>query len=422
MATATEIDIDTASQEHSVGFTDPEDLPLVLMLRPGPQERVLMRVDFNVPVHEGKILDTQRIGAIAASLLYLVPDCSVILLAHYGQPQGYDANADLSFVLPTLRELFPDFTFTSCSLDQLADKVKTQKKKEVIVLDNLRFYPGETADCPQERAAFAARLAAHADYYVNDAFSVCHRHHASVCELPRLLPAFAGLTLHSEIYEINNLLQAPKRPRLAIVGGAKLLSKLDFLLALVKDCDRIFVGGRVGVVLTRFIKGFEITAEEWEAADRLFKTADAVGCNVLLPGDFAVVPKDKRREPIMKPHDKLVETDVCQDIGPMTCLSLEAMMHQAQSVLWNGPMGRLEDRKYAAGTKAVIRMLETLHNTPILVGGGETLALFRQNMAAAPAARAGEWNIYLSLGGGAFLAYCAYGRLPGVDALLEASR
>ena len=327
---------------------------------------VLARVDFNVPLENGRVADDTRIRAALPTIrLVLEGDAAKLrLCSHLGRPKGEDPAYSLKPVEEHLRTLVDD--------------------PRIAVLENTRFHPGETKNDPQ----FARELADGCDLYVNDAFGSAHRAHASTEAVAHLLPAYAGLLLERELDELGSLLEEPARPFVAVLGGAKVEDKIGVLESLAHTADAVLVGGKM--------------AEEVEPHDRVFLPVDVVAASAFeADADAKVVPADE-----------VPEGWLGLDVGPKTCEAFAAKIAGAGTVFWNGPMGVFEWPRFAAGTEAVARAVASSEGHTVVGGGDSVRAVQELGLAD----RIG----WVSTGGGASLELLEGRELPGVVAIPEA--
>ncbi len=367
-------------------------LPVLEDLPPLEGKRVLVRVDFNVPIgvrEDGSrfIEDEFRIVESIPTFRWLLDHgATVVACTHLGRPEGkYDAR----FTVEPIREV----------LDRLLPEVE--------LMENLRFNPGEEANDP----AFVDELVAGFDCYVNDAFGVSHRTHASVVGPPTRLPSAAGRVLAREVEVLSGLLSAPARPFVAIVGGAKVADKLGVLRALAPKVDTLVVGGGMSYTF--------LGAEGHHVGDSLFDAASVEACaellvsktEVVLPTDFVAISTDKKTV-------REVGTDIPDgfagvDIGPETIAAFEEVIASAKTILWNGPMGIFEDPRFAAGTTAVARAIAASNGFTVVGGGDSASAVDHLGL--------GGQIDHVSTGGGASLEFIENGDLPGIAALRDSS-
>ncbi|MDE2777346.1 MAG: phosphoglycerate kinase [Chloroflexota bacterium] len=381
-------------------------------------KRVLVRVDFNVPLDGGRITDTTRIRAALPTLQYILDrdPQAVILLSHLGRPKGERAAAlSLAPVAGELaQQLGRDVAFAAdCIGAEAADAISALPKGGVILLENTRFHAGET----KNDEAFAAALASHGDVFVNDAFGAAHRAHASNVGVSARLTAVAGLLLETEINYLATTLEEPPRPFVAILGGAKVSGKIEVIDSLLGKVDRLLIGG--GMANTFF------AAQGRDMADSLVETeALDIARNILgAAGDRLVLPLDQRIADAFKNDSEqqliAAETDVPRgwqslDIGRATVAAFTDVIQSAKTVVWNGPMGVFELPAFAAGTVAIAQALAeaTAKGATTIIGGGDSAAAVEQAGLAAQMS-------HISTGGGASLELLEGKALPGLAALSE---
>ncbi len=382
-------------------------------------KRVLMRVDFNVPLDGDTITDTTRIRAALPTLKYILDrdPQAVILLSHLGRPKGLPAaEMSLAPAAPALAQLLgQDVAFAAdCIGAQAEDAINALPQGGLILLENTRFHPGETKNDPR----FAAKLAKHGDVFVNDAFGAAHRAHASNVGVSAHLTAVAGLLLEQEINYLATTLERPRRPFVAILGGAKVSGKIEVIDALLGKVDKLLVGG--GMANTFF------AAQNRDMADSLVETeALDIARNILdAAGDKLVLPLDQRIADAFRADaaQQLIaaNSDVppgwqSLDIGPATVDAYAKVIQSAKTIVWNGPMGVFELPAFASGTVALAQALAdaAANGATTIIGGGDSAAAVEQ---AGLAARMS----HISTGGGASLELLEGKALPGIEALSEA--
>ena len=366
------------------------------------RKRVLLRADLNVPLANGRVADDSRIRATLPTLRALLDGGAMVALcSHLGRPKGRDDALSLSPVAERLSELLGRRVSLAadCIGNEVAEEIEATPFGQAILLENVRFHPGEERNDPE----FAKALAAPFDAYVNDAFGAAHRAHASTEGVAHLLPAYAGLLLDTEVRVLTDLLTAPERPFLAIIGGAKVSSKIDVLRALVAKADVLAIGGGMANTFLA-ATGTDIKAslsepDKEDEARAILKVAKGRGVEVLLPTDMIWSADDH--------GDRIL------DIGPATLARYAAAVATARTVFWNGPLGRFEDPAFAAGTNGIAQALAKGDATTI-VGGGESV------QAVEALGLAGRMT-HVSTGGGAALELIEGRTLPGVAAIPDAN-
>jgi len=382
-------------------------------------KRVFLRCDLNVPLKDGTIKDDGRIKASLPTIqLLLEKGASLVIAAHLGRPKG-EAKPELSLapVAKRLSELLGrevKFTgeVTGAAVRTAAESLRAG---EILLLENIRFSAAETSKEETERAAFAVELAMLADFYVGDGFGAVHRKHASVFDLPKLLPHVAGLLVAAEVQVLKKLTQNPERPYGVVLGGAKVSDKLGVIENLLGKVDVLAIGG--GMVFT-FLKaqGKEIgtslvEAEMLEVVKGLIATAEKNGVKLVLPTDIVVAPTfAPDATPTLVAADAIPADQMGLDIGPVSAKAFAAEVVKCKTVFWNGPMGVFEFPNFAAGTKVVAQALTQVSGISV-VGGGDSAAAVRA------LGFADSQFGYISTGGGASLEYLEGKELPGLKAL-----
>ena len=382
-------------------------------------KRVFLRCDLNVPLKEGVIKDDGRIKASLPTIQALLEKgASLVIAAHLGRPKG-EAKPELSLapVAQRLAELlgqevkFPG-QVTGAAVTTAA---QTLAAGEILLLENIRFSAAETSKEETERAAFAGELAKLADFYVGDGFGAVHRKHASVFDLPKLLPHAAGKLVAAEVEVLKKLTQNPERPYGVVLGGAKVSDKLGVIENLLGKVDVLAIGG--GMVFT-FLKaqGKEIgtslvESEMLDVVKGLIATAEKNGVKLLLPTDIVVAPAFAAdATPTLVAADAIPADQMGLDIGPVSAAAFAAEIVKCKTVFWNGPMGVFEFPNFAAGTKVVAQALTQVSGISV-VGGGDSAAAVR-----ALGFSDSQFG-YISTGGGASLEYLEGKELPGLKAL-----
>ena len=382
-------------------------------------KRVFLRCDLNVPLKEGVIKDDGRIKASLPTIqLLLEKGASLVIAAHLGRPKG-EAKPELSLtpVAKRLSELLGrevKFTgdVTGADVTTVAESLKAG---EILLLENIRFSAAETSKEESERGAFAGELSKLADFYVGDGFGAVHRKHASVFDLPKLLPHAAGTLVAAEVQVLKKLTQNPERPYGVVLGGAKVSDKLGVIENLLGKVDVLAIGG--GMVFT-FLKaqGKEIgtslvEAEMLDVVKGLIATAEKNGVKLVLPTDIVVAPAFAAdATPTLVAADAIPADQMGLDIGPDSAKAFAAEIVKCKTVFWNGPMGVFEFPNFAAGTKVVAQALTEVSGISV-VGGGDSAAAVRA------LGFADSQFGYISTGGGASLEYLEGKELPGLKAL-----
>ncbi len=380
-------------------------------------ERVLLRADLNVPLEDGAVADDTRIRESLPTIRYLTQGgASVLVCSHLGRPRG-ERNADLSLapVGERLAELLgqPVAFAEDCIGPPAVEVAQGLGTGDVALLENLRFHPEEEAN----DRVFAAVLGTLATVYVNDAFGAAHRAHASTVGVANLLPGVAGLLLEKEVRYLGSLVADPPRPFAAIVGGAKVSTKIAAIDHLLPKLDRLLVGGGMANTFLK-AKGVDVGASLVEddlldMARDILARADTSGVTVSLPEDAVVATRlSPDAEADTVPIDAFPPDRMILDVGPTTLASFEAALADSAAVVWNGPLGVFEIEQFASGSFGLARVLAELDATTV-VGGGETAAVVARSGLA-------ERFTHVSTGGGASLEMLEGRELPGVAALLDA--
>ena len=378
-------------------------------------KRVLMRADLNVPMEAGAITDDTRIRESLPTIQYLLDHgAKVIVCSHLGRPKGPDPELSLAPVAGRMGNLLgQEVLFAEDCVGPVAREAVAVMGHHVLVLENLRFHSEEEKNVP----AFAEELASLADIFVNDAFGAAHRAHASTEGVTHFLPAVAGFLMEKEVRYLSALVARPPKPFAAIVGGAKVSTKIAAIEHLLPKLDMLFVGG--GMANT-FLKATGVDVqmslvedEQVEVAKTILATARGRGVAVHLPRDVVAASKFAAdAEALVRPVGKVPHGYMILDIGPETVKAYAAALKAAKAIVWNGPMGVFEMEKFAAGSFGLARALATLDAITV-VGGGETAAVVAQSGLQSR-------FTHFSTGGGASLEMLEGRELPGVAALLDA--
>jgi phosphoglycerate kinase len=382
-------------------------------------KRVLTRVDLNVPMENGKVSDATRIERVAPTIREIAgKGGKVILLSHFGRPKGRDPKQSLRPVAAAVAEVIgrPVAFAEDCVGEQAEAAIAKLGPGEVLLLENTRFHAGEE----KNDRSFARELAALGDIYVNDGFSAAHRAHASTEGIAHELPAYAGRSMQAELDALSKALEAPQRPVAAIVGGAKVSSKLELLGNLIAKVDVLIIGGGMAnTFLAALGKDVGKSLAERDLAGTardILAKAEARDCEIVLPVDAVVAQKFEANAPSrVVPVDAVGPDDMILDIGPRSVEHVVSVLARVKTLLWNGPFGAFELEPFDTGTVEVAEAAAELTAAGKLVtvaGGGDTVA-------ALNAAGATGRLTYVSTAGGAFLEWLEGKSLPGVEILRE---
>ncbi len=380
-------------------------------------KRVLVRVDLNVPVENGKVSDTTRIERVAATIREIADKGGkVILLSHFGRPKGPDPAQSLKLLAPAIADVLkrPIAFAEDCVGEQAAAAVNAMKPGDILCLENTRFHRGEERNDPE----FVAQLAALGDIFVNDAFSASHRAHASVEGLGRRLPAYAGRAMQDELEALTKVLHSPIRPLAAIVGGAKVSTKLDLLGNLLTKVDILVIGGGMANTFLA-ARGNSVGKSLCErdllpTAREIMDTAKATGREIVLPVDAVVAKTFAANTPSrVVAVDGVADDEMILDVGPRSIEHVCSVLARVKTLVWNGPFGAFELEPFDVGTVEIAEAAAELTAAGKIVtvaGGGDTVA-------ALNAAGAADRLTYVSTAGGAFLEWLEGKPLPGVEVL-----
>ena len=381
-------------------------------------KRVLVRADLNVPMKDGEVTDDTRIRSVTPTIKALAEKgARVIVLSHFGRPKG-QVNPDMS--LEVLGQPLANITrlpvafINDCIGEEVAETIDAMEDGSVLLLENVRFYPGEE----KNDADFARALAANGDAYVNDAFSCCHRAHASTEGVAHLLPSAAGIALEAELVALENALGQPKRPVAAVVGGAKVSTKLDVLTNLVEKVDHLIIGGGMANTFLA-AQGVDVGKSlcEHDLADTardILERAEKAGCKLHLPTDVVVAKEfaanaDNRTCAL----SDVAADEMILDVGADSVADLSAALKECKTLIWNGPMGAFEIEPFDKATVALAKaaaMLTEAGSLLSVAGGGDTVAALNHAGVA-------DKFTHISTAGGAFLEWMEGKELPGVKVL-----
>jgi len=381
-------------------------------------KRVLVRVDFNVPLDAdtGSISDDSRIRASLPTIKYLVDHkAKVILCSHLGRPGGeVDEGLRMEPVAKHLSQLMglPIRMAHDCVGQEVREKVEELKDGDILFLENVRFHSQEEANDPQ----FARELALLADIYVDDAFGTAHRAHASTAGVTRYLPAVAGFLMKKELEAMDKVLTAPEHPFACVIGGAKVSDKIGLVQNMLKRVDMLLIGGGMAATFLK-TQGYEVgqslvEEDKLGLAKDLLQDAKESGVPILLPIDVVVAEETKANASTeVVPITNIPSGSYIVDIGPRTIELFSGELKTCRTIVWNGPVGIYEIPRFAQGTKSLVKLLSTANATTV-IGGGSSCEIV-QEMGL------GDRMTHVSTGGGATLRFLEGAPLPGVEALLD---
>lgn len=378
-------------------------------------KRVLVRVDFNVPLKNGEITDETRIQAALPTIQYLLgQNAKVVLCSHLGRPKGeFKPEFSLAPVARRLQGLLPNkVTFATDVVGKSADEaVANMKNGEVVLLENLRFHKEETKNDPE----FAKKLASYGDIYVDDAFGAVHRAHASTAAVADYLPAVAGFLIEKELQFLGNAVENPVRPFVAILGGAKIADKIGVIENLFNKVDSLIIGGGMANTFLAAegidMKNSLVDQDSIETAKELLKKANTLGVKILLPSDVVAADKfDNDAKTVMVPVENIPDGYMALDIGASTRMIFAEEIGKAKTIIWNGPMGVAEMSSFAGGTRRSPRRWPMSRMRRRSSAGGDSAA-------AVKSLGYGDKMSHISTGGGASLEFLEGKVLPGIAAL-----
>ena len=380
------------------------------------KKKVLLRLDLNVPLSEGKITDTTRIDKILPTINFLLKNnAKVIILSHVGRPKGKVVNElSLKPICESLKnKLNQNIRLISKNIKEVksADLFDTHDEK-IVILENLRFYEEEE----KNDNAFAKHLASLADIYVNDAFSCSHRAHASIFEITKFIPSYAGLQLNLEIDALNKITSEIKRPITCIIGGSKISSKINIIKNLISKFDNIVIVGGMANNIIKY-KGYEIGKSIQEndcdqIIEEIFSLSKKESCKIIYPEDVTI-GKNLDGSPEIRELNNISKDELILDIGPKTIKVINQLIEESRTILWNGPAGYFENSNFAKGSVEIAKKIVKKNKDKTIysvAGGGDTVALLNSVGAT------NHFN-FVSTAGGAFLEYLEGKELPGIKAL-----
>ncbi len=379
-------------------------------------KRILMRVDFNVSLHKDRtIADDVRIRQALPTLQYLLEHNNrLIITSHLGRPKERDPAFSLDVVARKLQDYLPHYQIKTVP-DFQTDRslLERQTPDQILLLENIRFYPEEKKNDP----AFAKELASLADVYVNDGFGVSHRSSASVVGVTEHLPSYAGFLMKKEIEQIGSLLASPKKPYVAILGGAKISTKIHLIERLIDQADSLILGGGIANTFMK-AQGYEIgkSIVENEALDQAKKMlfhAVQKNTRIIFPSDLVVSGSMNGGSHEVAALTAVPKNKYILDIGPETEAEIGAVIAQAVTIVWNGPVGYFENPAFRRGTDFLYYSITANDHATSVIGGGDTLAAVAKKEYL-------DKITHISTGGGAMLEYIENGTLPGIEALRKA--
>ncbi|MDA7752271.1 phosphoglycerate kinase [Candidatus Pelagibacter sp.] len=380
------------------------------------QKKVLLRLDLNVPLDNGKITDTTRIDKILPTINFLLKsEAKIIILSHVGRPKGKVVNElSLKPICEDLKnKLNENIRLVSKNIKEIkSTDLFNEHDERIIILENLRFYEEEE----KNDSRFAKHLASLADIYVNDAFSCSHRAHASIFEITKFIPSYAGLQLNLEINALTKITSEIQRPITCIIGGSKISSKINIIKNLIAKFDHIIIVGGMANNIFKY-KKYEIGKSIQEdncdkIIEEIFSLSKKENCRIIYPEDV-MVGKDLNGTPEIKEINNISKNELILDIGPKTIKAINLLIEESSTILWNGPAGYFENPNFAKGSVEIAKkIIEKNKNNTIysVAGGGDTVSLLNSMGAI------NNFN-FVSTAGGAFLEYLEGKELPGIKAL-----
>ncbi|NCB01560.1 MAG: phosphoglycerate kinase [Spirochaetia bacterium] len=378
-------------------------------------KRVLIRVDFNVPLQDGKVSDDTRIVSALPTIRYILKQkgTSVVVMSHFGRPKG---TKNIEFSMAPIAERFSELLDQEIILakdvigDVVSEQVKSLLPGQILLLENVRFYKEEEKNDPE----FAKTLASYGDVYINDAFGTAHRAHASTEGVAHFLPSAAGFLIEKEVKFFAPLLENPDKPFVAIIGGSKVSSKISVLESLLNNCSSIVIAGGMAYTFLKVLGhsiGKSLLEEDYiEVASSFLAKAKEKGVEVILPLDHIGAKEfSDKATPIVIDSVDIPDDVIGMDIGSLTIKKIDEVLKTAKSIVWNGPMGVFEFDSFANGTKTVAQMVASCKGVTV-VGGGDSVAAVNKFGFA-------DKIDHVSTGGGASLEFLEGKELPGIKAL-----
>ena len=379
-------------------------------------KKILLRLDLNVPLLDGKITDTTRIDKILPTLNFLISqNAKIIIISHVGRPKGKVVN-ELS-LRPICKDLEVKLSQNIKLISKDVNKINSEdlfndNNEKIVMLENIRFYPEEEKNNPK----FAKQLATLADIYVNDAFSCSHRAHASIHEITKFLPSFSGLQLDLEVNALKKITSEIKKPITCIIGGSKVSTKINIIKNLIPKFDNIIIVGGMANNIIKYLGNNIGKSIQEENSDliikEIFSLSETKNCKIIYPKDI-VVGKDLNGKPQIKELNEILSDEMILDIGPKTINMINNIIDESNTILWNGPAGYFENPSFANGSVEIAKkIIENNKSNKIysVAGGGDTVSLLNNLNAI------NDFN-FISTAGGAFLEYLEGKELPGIKAL-----
>ena len=380
-------------------------------------KKVIMRVDFNVPLKNGEVKDDTRIRAALPSIEYILNQSgsSLIVMSHLGRPKG---TKNLDYSMAPVGKRFEELLGKKVKIAkdvigaEVEKDVSSLKPGEVLLLENVRFYPDEEENNPD----FAKKLASYADVYVNDAFGTAHRAHASTEGIAHFLPSYAGFLIEKEIHFLAPLIENPEKPFVSIIGGAKVSSKITVLESLLRTSSTVVIGGGMSYTFLKVLGykiGNSLVEDEFlKTAESFLEKAKKQNVNVILPSDHVCAKNfSEDAEPVKIDDINIPDGLIGMDIGPKTVNSIINCLKAAKSVVWNGPMGVFEFDNFSKGTESVAKALASI-NAVTVVGGGDSVSAINKFGLSSKIS-------HVSTGGGASLEFLEGKTLPGIQILTK---
>ncbi len=373
--------------------------------------KIILRLDLNVPFRGNTILNDYKLNACLPIVRFLLKkNASLIIVSHRGEPEQKAKRSSWTLepvAVWLAHNLQINITLSSLDWSDISKQAKELKPREIMLLENVRLFKGET----ENDTSFAKRLATLGDIFVNDAFAVSHRNHASVSAITSFIPSYAGFLLEDEITHLEKARHG-KKPLVLIMGGAKILSnnsayqsKFQILQSLGKKAQTVLVGGGVANTILKSEK-YEVGISLYDQLDKKhFKLLPLE--KIILPSDLAVLSNGKK---VIRKVNEIKKIDTILDIGPKTQYNYSLIIKEAKTVVWNGPMGKTEDKRFASGTRAIVKAISSNKKIYSVVGGGETVAA---------ATKSKKKFSFISTGGGASLAYLSGEALPGLKNIIS---